>query len=186
VNSFQHVLTLISIIIGLGLAQILTNFNSLIKERKKVRFYWLPIYWAIGTFFLQVQWWWGIYKAKDMETWNFLFFSFIILNPISMFLASGSVLPKASPDINYDLQDYYYSNRRWYFILMAFNPLLDILRHVIFIQEYFHASNLANLIPLVFLTSLAFVKNQTYHIIVTILLTVSLIFFIATFSFKLV
>lgn len=103
-----------------------------------------------------------------------------------MFLASGSVLPKASPDITYDLQEYYYSNRRWYFILMAFNPLLDILRHVIFIQEYFHPSNFANLIPLVFLTSLAFVKNQTYHIIVTILLTVSLIFFIAAFSFRLV
>jgi len=186
VNSFQHVLTLISIIIGLGLAQILTNFNSLIKERKNVRFHWLPIYWAIGTFFVQVQWWWGIYKAKDMETWNFLFFSFIILNPISMYLASGCVLPKASHDIKYDLKEYYFSNRRWYFILMSFNPLLDIIRHIIFNREYFHQSNFANLIPLVFLTSLAFIKSQTYHIIVTLLLTLSLIFFIATFSFRLI
>lgn len=183
--SFQHVITLVSIIIGLGLAQILINFNSLITERKNVHFHWLPIYWAIGTFFVQVQWWWGIYKAKNIESWNFVFFSFIILNPISMFLASGTVLPNAKSETKYNLEKHYYNNRHWYFILMAFNPLLDILRHVIFDHDYFNPSNFANMTPLIFFTSLAFIKNKTYHTIVSLLLALSLFFFIANFSFTL-
>jgi hypothetical protein len=184
-ESFQHISTLISIVIGLGLTQILTNVNALIKERERVTFYWLSLYWASGTFLLQVQWWWGIYRTRQVESWDFFFFVFLILNPISMYLASGTILPKVLPDQRYDLREHYYGNRRWFFLLMACNPLLDILRKVIFAQQVLTASNIANMVPLAAFISLAFIRNAKYHTVVSLAMLGSLLYFVMTFSFHL-
>lgn len=184
-DSFQHILTLISIIIGLGMTQILTNINLLIKERRNVRFHWLPLYWAVGTFFLQVQWWWGIYKSRGIDSWDFLFFTFMILNPISMYLASGCVLPKPQPGVPVDLRQHYKENQRWFFLLSACNPLLDILRGALFFQRYVTGANIANAIAFVLLVSMAVVRNERYHVVGTILLSISLAVFITVFSFRL-
>lgn len=181
-ESFQHIAALISIIIGLGLTQILKNINALIKERRSVKFYWLSLYWAAGTFVLQIQWWWGIYRMKSLETWDFHFFMFLILNPISMYLASGTVLPQVHQGMRTDLRSHYFENSRWFFLLCACNPLLDILRKVIFQQQFLSSGNIANIFPFVFLVSLAFIKNEKYHIIISMLLGISLISFILRFS----
>ena len=182
-ETFQHIMTLVSIIIGLGLTQILTNINALIKERRSVKFYWLSLYWAAGAFTVQIQWWWGIYRMKSLETWDFYFFLFLILNPITMYLASGTVLPHIQPGTSTDLRSHYYENSRWFFLLCSCNPLLDILRKVIFQHQYITPVNIANLVPLVLFISLAFVKNERYHIIVSILMTISLTYFITSFSY---
>ena len=42
----EHSLTLISIIVGIGLTEMLGNLHRLIRNRRRVTWDWLPVTWA--------------------------------------------------------------------------------------------------------------------------------------------
>lgn len=62
---FGHLSVLISIILGLGLTQLLSSFSKLIPEEAKIRFYWLSFVLAVLIFVFQVQWWWSSYSWRE-------------------------------------------------------------------------------------------------------------------------
>ena len=43
---FEHLAVLISLVLGLAIAQLLTTAHRLVLARERVRFYWLPLTWA--------------------------------------------------------------------------------------------------------------------------------------------
>ena len=52
---FEFVMLLVSIIIGLGLTEILTGAANLVRARETVRFYWIHILFQFGVFFALLQ-----------------------------------------------------------------------------------------------------------------------------------
>lgn len=63
-NPFDYLSTLVSIILGLAVTHLLSNVYRLIHFRANVRFYWLPIIWAVLIFLGIVPWWWGLYGMR--------------------------------------------------------------------------------------------------------------------------
>jgi hypothetical protein len=45
-DAFGYLSVLLSIILGLGLTQLLTAIGRLIRHRDRVRVHWLPLLWA--------------------------------------------------------------------------------------------------------------------------------------------
>ena len=58
ISAFEYVTVLISIVLGLGITQILTGVADLIHQSKRVRVYWPLMIWVLLVLVMHVQEWW--------------------------------------------------------------------------------------------------------------------------------
>jgi len=91
--------TLISIVIGLGFADLLLNLLRLIHERKRVDWDWLPLAWALVALAWMLNYWWGVAAGLDgsRKVQVVGHFAVLFVQPILLFMLSASVLPRAMP-----------------------------------------------------------------------------------------
>src|SRR5258708_26145396 len=85
ISSFEYVTVLISIVLGLGITQILTGIARLIQKRNKLIVYWPHLLWIIFILFLHVQEWWVMYELKTVMQWRFSLFFFFFFFSITFF-----------------------------------------------------------------------------------------------------
>lgn len=91
--------TLISIVIGLGFADLLLNLLRLIHERQRVDWDALPLAWALVALAWMLNYWWGVAAGLDGSRNAQVVgqFALLFLQPILLFMMSASVLPRALP-----------------------------------------------------------------------------------------
>jgi hypothetical protein len=157
-DTFNYLSVLISIILGLGITQLLSALGRSLEYRDKDRLYWPSIAWFIVLLLAHIQTWWSFFGLKDHASWNFLQFVFVLLQPIGLYLLSVLTLPSPGSDST-NLKTWYFANRRVFFILLMlflfFSLMRDLmlsgslpeLKNVIFHQVFFLASLVATLIP---------------------------------------
>lgn len=91
--------TFVSIVLGLGLADLLMNFHRLLHERKRVDWDVLPLAWAVIALLWIVNYWWAV--AANLTGWNearvVLELAIAALPPVLLFLIAASLLPRAMP-----------------------------------------------------------------------------------------
>lgn len=168
-SPFEHLSVLISIILGLGVTQLLSNVHELVQARTRVRLHWLPVVWSGLVFIGLVQWWWASFGMHGQREWNFFYFLFILLRPVSAYLSAAAVLPKIEPGESCDLREYYFGNRRWLFLLLSFGNLLDGLRRMLSGEQIQDIAVWSNFVSCALLVSLAFSANERLHTAVTLL-----------------
>ncbi|MEO8335367.1 MAG: hypothetical protein ABI664_10360 [bacterium] len=172
-TAFEHLTVLISIVIGMGLAHLLNTVHELIQVRGRVRVYWLPVLWFFLISVSLVEWWWAIFALRTTVKWNFFYFLFILLSPISLYLAAAFVLPDDSErghDV-IDLRRYYYENCGWLFGTLAVNPALDAIRRGLELGTVRDAGVWSNALGAVLVASLGLVKKPLYHAVITLIVT---------------
>lgn len=180
---FDYLSVLISIVLGLGLTELLSSVHRLVQARDRVTFHWLPLLWSGLIFVALVQWWWAAFGLHRQLEWNFFFFLLILLIPVLLYLAAASVLPTVEPEQEYDLRAYYFSNHHWFFWIVAATSLMECLRAVLY---HDWQAALLNGLAATLLGSLALVRNPTYHAITTPVIAVLLILFIVLETLRLV
>jgi hypothetical protein len=91
--------TLVSIIIGLGLADVLVNFHRLLTERDRVRWHGLPLIWTVSVLLLLLNYWWALALNRDGggSAQTAAEFGLAATIPILLFLVCASVLPRRLP-----------------------------------------------------------------------------------------
>jgi hypothetical protein len=96
----EHWATLVSIIIGLGIADLLVNFHRLIHARKRVEWDALPLVWATIALLWLFNYWWAVGAGLDGSRNARVVGHYVLLAvlPILLFLLSASVLPRAIPE----------------------------------------------------------------------------------------
>lgn len=134
-SPFEYITVLISIVLGLGISQIVTGVADIIHQWEKVKIYWPHILWMTLVFFLHVQEWWWLYELKSYEKWRLPVFLFVILYPIVLFVLARILFPSANESSQVNLKDFYFNNYRKFFLLIAISALLAILEDTI-IQNY--------------------------------------------------
>jgi len=113
-----HSVTLLSIIIGIGLTEMLGNFHKLIRNRTRVTWDWLPVAWATTLFILVINYWWGIYLGvvglKNVH--NAAEFGLILVPAILLFLSTASVLPNFGDTQEWDMHRHYNDQRKTFIL----------------------------------------------------------------------
>src|SRR4026209_1338895 len=101
----EHSVTLISIIIGIGLTEMLGNLHRLIRNRSRVTWDWLPVAWAAALLLLVINYRWSIYLGVSSlnQSHNAAEFRLLLIGPILLFLTTASVLPNFDPDSEWDV-----------------------------------------------------------------------------------
>ena len=116
-----HSVTLISIIIGFGLAEMFGNLLRLIHNRSRVRWDFLPLAWVVTLFFVVLNYWWALYLRVDgsQHARTAAEFGVILAPPLLLFVATASVLHGFGPDNDWDMRRHYESQRKVYILTFA-------------------------------------------------------------------
>lgn len=105
-------LTLISIVVGLGLTELLLTFYHLVQARRRVTWDALPMAWALLILVAVVNFWWGIRAIMaGASGWTTGEFMLAMLSPIFIFLACAAALPKVAEGEALDMKAAYAEGR---------------------------------------------------------------------------
>ncbi len=132
-EEFQYLSVLVSIVLGLGITQLLTGVGRLAQARGRVRGYWPAALWIVLLFLIHVQSWWAIFALRDHHAWTFLAFLVVLMTPTSLYLMAALALPdvdlrSAEP---VDLREHYHAQARWFFGAVELVILSSLLRPLV-------------------------------------------------------
>jgi hypothetical protein len=162
-DEFNYLAVLISIILGLGIAQLLSGFGRWIEQRSSFRAYGPAMAWTAILLVTHIQGWWAMFGMRHHTDWTFLQFCIVLLQPITLFLLATLVLPGANaPEL--DLRSNYFAHRRWFFGLLLTLLVVSVLKDVALNGELPGPANLA-FHGLLFATALIAIvtEREAYH-----------------------
>lgn len=99
---------LISIILGLAIAQVLQGYRAILLSRSRVRLYWPTITWSALLLLFSAQSWWASFDLSSRTDWSFGGFGIVLLQVVFLYMMSGLVLPEIPAGEQIDLREHYY------------------------------------------------------------------------------
>lgn len=170
-TAFEYISVFVAIILGLGIAQIITGLAHFIHGSNKVKMYWPHLLWIIMIFFLHIQEWWVFYEYKNFTSWKLVTFMFVILYPICLFIQARVLFPFDNFDKETDLKKFYFANYRVYFGSVGITAILSLIDNMALrgmeIQEQFLQIGLC---ILMFSIAIFKVRNEWLHKVMAIVL----------------
>lgn len=130
ISAFEYVSILVSIILGLGITQLLSSLSDLIIQEKGVKFYYPHTVWVIFLLFLHIQDWFITYQLKSLAVWYLPELFFILVYPILLYILSKVIVPAPDSENRKSLADYYFSRYRTIFSLMIAGVVVSVLFNI--------------------------------------------------------
>ena len=118
-DAFNYLAVLISIILGLGIAQLLSGFGRWIEQRRSFQAFLPAMIWASILLLIHVQTWWSMFGLRFLTEWTFVRFAVVLLQPTTLYLLAIVALPSDRAPTQ-DLRTNYFGQRRWFFGLLVF------------------------------------------------------------------
>jgi len=180
---FEFLMVLLSIIIGLGLAEILRGIARHIRNRESASGYWVHAVVVCLVFVALLQQWWEIWGLQNYSGWSFLGLLMMLTGPIGLFLISYLLFPHPVKGANY--REYYYGPMRpvWWIAVLTVT-LATLFRPIVFGEELFKIDNASSLFGFVGFTVLALSKNRTVHAVLVPALFAAILWDILAMSFE--
>jgi hypothetical protein len=162
--TFEYLTVLISIILGLGITQLLGGLGRLLQDRARVRMYWPAVVWVCVLLLLHVQTWWAMFGLRSLESWTFLAFLLVLLQPVVLFMLAALVLPDGRAESDRDLRANYYAQSRWFFALGVTLLVVSLTRDLVLSGHLPGTFNTGVHVLLLVLWSLAAItRHELYH-----------------------
>ncbi|HEU4812929.1 MAG TPA: hypothetical protein VFS99_01700 [Xanthomonadaceae bacterium] len=138
-DRFEYAIGLMSIIVGLGLADLAMSLHRLLKHRMQVKWDGLAVGTAIYAAFTLVRMWYQLWTVRDLtEVTSLFFYLGLILEMFLVFLAAAATLPDESDPVHerWDLRAYYDRHRRYIWGLFVLFQL-SYLGHALYFTQAF-------------------------------------------------
>ncbi len=179
-DEFSYLSVLLSIILGLAVAQILIGMRGRMLMRARVRGFW-PVQWWAGLLLLvSAQTWWAMFDLRNRHDWDFSAFAILLAQVIALYLFTGLVFPDFILDQEVDLREHYFRQRRHFFTLSIIMALLSIGRDLILSRSLPRPANLAfHLGFIAFAVSAILIAREWYHKLLVIIAAVMITSYIA-------
>lgn len=116
INPFEYVSMLISLILGLGITQLLSALTDLLYHYNKVKFYWPHSLWIVFIIFLHIQDWFITFQLKDKWVWNLPELFFVLLYPVALFAVAKLLLPTNESEEKNNMKVFYKNRFRLSFL----------------------------------------------------------------------
>jgi hypothetical protein len=150
-STFEFVSVLLSIVISLAVAHLLTGVAQALKA-KKVRFHWVLAGWWLFVFMLCVDYWFSVWRLRDAEIWSLAFVRTWLILAAVTYIVAWMVVPDPDADGTMDFVAHHEANRRKYLGVL----IVWVLGGAV-VNGYTPSMELANLLTPVF--TLAFVAG---------------------------
>ena len=111
INNFEYITTLVSVLIGLAIADMATSLHKLLRNRRKVRWDWVAPMAALVILIELFGLWWNWRKFNGDSIADVApYFAMLVL----MFLAASATLPDDVPEDGLDLGAYFDETRAYF------------------------------------------------------------------------
>lgn len=162
-DAFNYLSVLLSIIIGLGITQVLTAAGRLIRGRARVVAYWPPLLWAAVLIVIYVQVWWSMFELRSHADWTFLSFLAVLTQTVTLYMMAALVLPE-TVDEEIDLRAHYERHSSWFFGFFIATVLVSLVKELLLdgrlpdpVNLFFH------LLLIAISVSAILVRRPRYH-----------------------
>jgi len=159
---FEFLMVLMSIIIGLSIAEILSTLADSIIHKVERKFSWLHTVLSIGVFFALLQNWWEIWDLRLIDEWTFPQMIVMLIPPVILFIISRLLNP--GKEYKGSMDEYYFQHASYIWFFIAFGVILgNSFRAVAFGSPLLIIDNLSAL-PLILISIiLGLSKNKVLH-----------------------
>jgi len=137
-DAYSHVRVLFSIIVALGISQLLSGIARIVQHPKQYRVYWVHLTWVLYLFLYLIHFWWWEFRLSRIVQWTFELYVFVILYATLLYLLCSLLIPARMTDYE-SFQDYFYSLKGWIFSLVALLYLMDLGDSLVKGVQYFQA-----------------------------------------------
>jgi len=175
VDRFSFVMVLLSIIVGLGVTELLTNVARQVQTRSKTKAYWLHSVLVALVFAALLQQWWEAWDQRYVETWSFPILLLMLGGPVGLYIISHLLFPKDFEGTDFE-NFYYESPRITYLIGAATVVFATVYRPLSFGNKLIDLDNLTSLIILAAFLILATTRRKLVHQILVPLLFGAVVF----------
>jgi hypothetical protein len=127
ISAFEYVVVLISIVLGLGIAQVLTGIADLVHQSKRVTLYWPHLLWIVIILLLHVQDWWVTFDLRNHEPWRLPTFLLVMTYPVTLFILARLLFPFGISEGAINLKEFYLDNYRKIFVFASGLPILSMI-----------------------------------------------------------
>jgi hypothetical protein len=148
-KEFEFLSVFVSMIIALGISNILSSAMRLIRRRGRVRMHVTTLVWMAVLFLLQVLAWWVAFQRREWTNWTFFRFLLYLLMPILVSVPGYLLVPEIELEMEptYDLEREFNHNRKWFFALLAAMGAVSFVEFVL--SSRGSKLGLSNVFPLV-------------------------------------
>src|SRR4029453_4368801 len=130
-DQFQHVMVLTSIIIGLGITNVLLGVSGAIERYTEG---YRPLQLSLASAFLLAQvflwgvfFWVGEFRLVDiLKHWTLWNYFLIICYAVVLFLLAALLIPKDWDKVD-NLNAYFLSKRRWFYSVYLLSVMIDVM-----------------------------------------------------------
>src|SRR5256885_14119043 len=121
---YQHLVVVMSIVLGLSVTQLLKGLAQLYRTRNRVRTYWLHTAWVVFLVVFSLLLWGLFWSYRSIEEWSFVRFILYLSPMIVFYFLTSIVIPDPSDPVT-DYKAYYFSSRVNFFGTFALQVVLD-------------------------------------------------------------
>jgi len=124
-GAFEFISVLISMVVGLAIAQLLSGVGQAVHERKQAPLDEVHMVWTAVVFLNLVLNWWVFFSWREHQVWSFLVFVSLIAWAVAMYLQVEFLYPARKPATE-AWAAVYASNRQWFLATFAAFGVADI------------------------------------------------------------
>lgn len=111
---FEYVIAFTSIILGLGITQILTGVSDIVADWDNVKFSTPHSLYILVVFLIHIQDWWWTYSMQEIvEVWTIAKVISILSFPIILYLQARMLFPTGGRQMEKDLKFYFEDRWKW-------------------------------------------------------------------------
>ncbi len=121
----EHILILLSLVIGLAFAHVLDGVARLIQA-KQLRWSGLHATWVLILLWMLTDFWMSVWQLRHEDDWNIWMVLFWVAMTIVMYLASALIVPDHLVDETIDLATFHEENRRRYLGMLIIIALFGL------------------------------------------------------------
>jgi|CZKI01.1.fsa_nt_gi hypothetical protein len=132
-KEFEFLSVFVSMIIALGISNILSSAMRLIRRRGRVRMHVTTLVWMVVLFLLQVLIWWVAFQRREWTNWTFFRFLLYLLMPILVSVPGYLLVPEIELELEptYDLEREFNHNRKWFFAMLAAMGIVSFVEYAL-------------------------------------------------------
>lgn len=164
-TQFEFLSVFISIVLALGVSDILSSWGQQIRFRNQIRHYWLHSVWGVLVLLVMIQAWWGLWQLHERTDWLFTD-NLSLIFPYLLLVLIAYVLTPTITDGKGDVKRYYFDNAPWIFGLGAGYLAAAIIntRNAL-ITPFLDLTNIIRVAAMLMTVALAIWRNELFHIV---------------------
>lgn len=141
-DDFSYLSVLVSIVLGLGITNLLTGLATLVRRRARIKPWWPTPVWIVTLFLIHVQTWWAMFGMRRIDRWNFGAFLVVLMQPVLLFVMTALIVPKSSESV-IDMRADYFRESRWFFAVLILTLADSLSKDLVLGGRLPEAPNLA-------------------------------------------